>query len=129
MSVLAASVLRATARRTLTVSTLSVTSSCSHAAKRDSCQISDIPNIEQTTTPSRLISSSSRTQNNATAVPIADAVRNVAQRAQEGVMMKAGEEGFKSGVLATLLGGSALTAAYLIFSLSNGKTVNANELL
>lgn len=128
MSVLAASVLRVTARRTLTVSPLSVTSSRSYAAKPDSCQTPNLSNIEQTT-PSRLISSSLRTQNNATAVPIADAVRNVAHRAQETVMMKTGEEGFKSGVLATLLGGSALTAAYLIFSPNNGKTVNANELL
>lgn len=44
-------------------------------------------------------------------------------------MIKAGEDGFKAGVLATLLGGSALTAGYLILSPNNGKPVNANELL
>jgi len=84
--------------------------------------------MEQTT-QNRLISSSTRTQNNAAAVPIADTVRNVAARAQESVMVKAGEEGFKAGVLATVLGASALTAGYLIVSPSAGKTVNANELL
>jgi len=44
-------------------------------------------------------------------------------------MVKASEEGFKAGVLATLLGASALTAGYLIVSPSIGKTVDANELL
>lgn len=129
MSVLAASVLRATARRTFTVSTSSPTSWFrSFANKSDSCQHPDKSHIEQIA-PRRLISSSSSTQNNAAAVPIADAVRTVAQRAQEGIMIKAGEDGFKAGVLATLLGGSALTAGYLILSPNNGKPVNANELL
>lgn len=128
MSVLAATVLRAAARRTAIVSTLSVSSHHHFVTKSASCQTPDRSNIDQTT-PSRPLSSSTRTQNNVTAVPIADAVRNVAQRAQEGVMIRAGEEGFKAGVLATLLGGSALTAGYLLFTPGNGKTVNANELL
>jgi len=121
MSVLAVSALRAAVRRTIAVSLPSV-------GQSNTCEVEDTSNIEQTS-QNRLISSSTRTQNNAAAVPIADTVRNVAARAQESVMVKAGEEGFKAGVLATVLGASALTAGYLIASPSTGKTVNANELL
>jgi len=128
MSVLAVSALRATVRRTIAVSYPSVAGLSNSIGPSNTCEVGDTSNMEQTT-QNRLISSSTRTQNNAAAVPIADTVRNVAARAQESVMVKAGEEGFKAGVLATVLGASALTAGYLIVSPSAGKTVNANELL
>jgi hypothetical protein len=56
-------------------------------------------------------------------------MRSVARRAQQGVVVKAGEEGFKAGVVATLLGGSVLAAGYLIMAPSVEAEVNGNELL
>ena len=122
MPAFASSLLRATARKAFTVSSIlkSVLNEILLALMADT-------GMQPSQT--RFISSTVSRQNEATAVPLAERVRSVAQRAQQGVLVKAGEEGFKTGVLATLLGGSALAAGYLIMAPSVGKEVNGNELL
>jgi hypothetical protein len=61
--------------------------------------------------------------------PLSETVRNVAEQAQRVVGDSASVEGFKAGVLYTVLAGSVATAAVMMFSLAGERTVEGKDLL
>jgi len=60
---------------------------------------------------------------------LSHSVRNVAERAQAGIVSQASAEGFKAGVLYTLLAGSAATGAIIMLSPDGERDVKAKHLL
>jgi hypothetical protein len=64
-----------------------------------------------------------------TSFPVGEAMRNVAERAQSAVTQQASMEGFKAGVVYTLLAGSAATAGILLLTPAGQKTVESQDLL
>jgi hypothetical protein len=63
--------------------------------------------------------------------PLTETVRNVAEKAQRVVVdnAAASAEGFKAGVVYTLLAGVAATAAVMIFGPTGERTVEGKDLL
>ena len=69
------------------------------------------------------------TASEATSIPLSESVRNVAERAQQAVVIEANTEGFKAGVLYTVLAGSAVTAGLLMLAPNGERDVKARDLL
>lgn len=62
-------------------------------------------------------------------MPVGEAWRNVAGRAQSAVTQQASADGFKAGVVYTLLAGSVVTAGIMILTPTGTKTVESSHLL
>jgi hypothetical protein len=80
---------------------------------------------------SRAFSTRSAVRNSttATSMPIGEAMRNVAERAQSAVTQQASIEGFKAGVVYTVLAGSVATAGIMLLTPTGQKTVESRDLL
>jgi hypothetical protein len=63
------------------------------------------------------------------ATPLAETVRNVASHAQRTVIVDASTEGFKAGVVYTLLAGSVATAGILLLTPMGEREVRSADLL